>query len=152
MGSEKRDTKFTRRHFLYLMGSAAGVALGGWVLDLSIKEADMVEMTSSAGASLPCLRSGLTIIPTESGAEIFENGRGEPVCGVNRIGLRVLEQLNGKKTVEELASDMRSYTSEPDTDLEKIQSNVARFIAELGSAGLLRDPFYVNIYNREVTG
>ena len=146
-------SKNTRRKFLFSLGSVAGAAL---VLSV-FKKPNFIKFLSdksdtSSPPRGPCLRNDFKVVPNQSGAQIYEKSSTSEdnlVCEVNKIALRVLERLNGTKTIEELARDLIVLTEAPRKDFESFKDSVTRFIAELGALGLLKDPLYVNIYSVE---
>jgi hypothetical protein len=74
-----------------------------------------------------------------------------PVCAVNHLGLRVIKHMDGEKTVEDIARDLLVHLDAPRSDTESFKSSVAMFMAELASAGLLSQPFFVDIHAREIS-
>jgi len=146
-------SKNTRRKFLFSLGSVAGAAL---VLSV-FKKPNIIKFLSDKSDTStprgPCLRADFKVVPNQSGAQIYEKSSTSEdtlVCEVNKIALRVLERLNGTKSIEELARDLIALTEAPRKDFESFKDSVTRFIAELGTLGLLKDPLYVNIYSVEI--
>ena len=145
--------KNTRRTFLFSLGSIVGATL---VLTV-FKKTNLTKFfkTSDTSSTLrgPCLRDDFKIVPYQSGAQICEKSstsKDNLICEVNKVALRVLERLNGAKTIEEIAQDLIALTDAPRKDFESFKDSVTRFIAELGTLGLLKDPLYVNIYSVEI--
>ena len=149
-GNERRPT---RRAFLYAVGGAAGAAIAGWVLISQTRRPRTPSLPSENSPRGPALSRDLAITPTADGADVLRAGHSgkSPVCRVNDLGRYLLEQMDGRKSVSALARSLRARLQSPPADVERFQSGVAAFIAELGKAGMLEEPFYVNIYNGEVT-
>ena len=147
-------SKNTRRTFLFSLGSVVGATL---VLSV-FKKTNFIKFlsnTTDTSAKLrgPCLRDDFKIVPNQFGAQIYEKSstsKDNLVCEVNQVASRLLERLNGTKTIEELAQDLIVLTEAPRKDFESFKDSVTRFIAELGALGLLKDPLYVNIYSVEI--
>jgi hypothetical protein len=147
-------SKNTRRTFLFSLGSIAGATL---VLSV-FKKSNFIKFLSnksdtSSALRGPCLRADFKIVPHQLGAQIYEKGstsKDNLVCEVNQIALRVLERLNGTKTIDELAQDLIVLTDAPRKNFGTFKDSVTRFIAELGTLGLLKDPLFVNIYSVEI--
>ena len=150
----KKRPPVTRRHFLYALGSLAGVGIGGWVLSMTTEGRAASATARGDSGKGPMLRVGLVVSPSETGAEVYDRSSGKqegPVCFVNRLGLRVLESMDGERTIDDIARGLLGRLRAPPSDAEAFTSSVAMFMAELGSAGLLNAPFFVNIHSREVS-
>ncbi len=142
--------KMSRREFLYAVSSAtAGIA--GWVLIPACDKPDSSNGRAYNGFG-PKLVSDVTIRRTDEGGELLrpdEQGLQQVVCHVNRYGLRVITGLDGKQTVQNLAG-MLCASLNP-AMLAQTEASVALFLATLAQAGLLAEPFFVNLHAVEVT-
>lgn len=151
MSQSGESGPLTRRHFLYAVGGTAATALGGWVLGHG-GNFPLVQSSHAPEPAAPGLRSGIAMVPSEFGAELFDTGALEriPLCGVNQLGSFVLTQLDGRNTVSEIARRVAARTPGP-ANREAVEASTAMFIAELGSAGVLAAPFHVTIHSCEIS-
>lgn len=147
-----KDTakKINRRDFLFSIGSAtAGIA--GWII---IPEAINPLIGKKTKKDFcPGLVNDIILRETAGGGNILkqdEQSAFHVVCDVNEWGLKILKNLNGKHTIQEIAADLhRGYDPEK---LGHTQASVASFLAILAQAGLLTEPFFVNLHAVEITG
>jgi len=70
---------------------------------------------------------------------------------LNRAGRTIVEGLDGKHTIEDLARDLLAVSGRPPQSAESAAGTVAAFVAELAAAGLLATPFYATIERAEFT-
>jgi hypothetical protein len=144
----------TRRQFVYAVGGVVGISVAGWVLlDRVRGRPGHVASSETLVPSRPKLRSDLTIQADVDGANIYRTLDGtktELVCRVNESGLHLLREVDGRHTVSELARSLLAKMGRSPDLIESTESTVAAFLAELGAAGLLIQPFYTNIERAEV--
>ena len=139
----------TRREFLYAVGGATG-AITGWVLIPAGKRLEASPRPASP-RHCPSLATDVGTRVTDDGGELTrrdDRGRERVVCRVNSHGWRVVEGLDGSRTVQELARDLRSGSGSggrPETEVA-----VASFLAMLAQAELLAEPFFVEIHAVEI--
>ena len=96
---------------------------------------------------------GLRIESGNNSAMIYrvsEGNAGKPICKVNRIGMHILLDIDGRKTVKELALSLMDKIDLSPPDPETFLSSIALFLAEPGMAGILAEPFFVNIQRHEI--
>lgn len=144
----------SRRKFFYVIGGATGAVIGGWLLTPQVGKPFPGRAKAGPTPTGPGLTDGLVIKPTRDGAEIYRTtgaDSAEPICMVNEVGRYVLDEMDGKKPVSELAKAVMARLEAPPSDLEAFSSQIASFIADLGDANLLDRPFFVNIYRSEIT-
>lgn len=154
MTQKNVEAGITRRQFLFTLGTLAGAAISGWTLFAMRGQNEAPVNGEENAIGGPSLHPGLYISQTEFGAEIYDRSSPEretPVCVVNRLGLRVIDHMDGESTPDEIAGDLLLHLGAPQSDIESFKSSVAMFITELASAGLLSAPFFVNIHASEVS-
>ncbi len=138
-----------RAEFLFAVGSAtAGIA--GWVLFPSFSGADS-EMGPADVASSPQLAPDVRFRWTGDGGELVQpRDRGAPIVmgHLNEYGSKVVEGMNGRQTTQDLAR-MIHEGFDPAT-LDETEASVAMFLVTLAKAGLLAEPFFVNLHAVEV--
>ncbi len=141
--------KMNRRTFTYAVGGvAAGIA--GWVLVPRCSKPRPEQDPADSGFR-PRLAEDVTYQEALRGAEIVRpDEQGEPrvVCQVNECGLKLLERMNGEQTLHNLAAGIHEG-SDPAT-LGHTEASVALFVAMLAQAGLLSEPFFVNLHSVEI--
>jgi len=87
-----------------------------------------------------------------SGGEVMspdDQGVEQVVCELNECGLTIVENLNGGNTLRGLARKLHG-AFDPE-HLEHTEASVAPFLVMLAQAGLLAEPFFVNLHASEVT-
>ncbi|HWP95735.1 MAG TPA: PqqD family protein [Syntrophomonadaceae bacterium] len=150
MSEDQNNGHTTRRQFLIELGGIAGLAITGWYLlpGLFLKPGDS---SSPAHENKPRLKVGYEIREAGEGADIYSNAHGNPICQVNDIGKFVLKEMDGVKTVEEIADRVARKLNTSLENLENFRGKIALFIARLAEAGLLSSAFYINVMECEVT-
>lgn len=140
--------KLTRRSFLIALGSGVAATVAGYFLSDSAATA-VAKLGKSAfsGNDLPRLRSGLQWGQT-AGLTTLRRSGGTPSaeCAVNECGRLILERLDGRHRVEDLAQAVQSHFRCGRTDA--MDAGIARFVAALGDLGFLDAPFYAMIVER----
>ena len=137
-----------RRHFLYSIAGSA-TAIAGWVLIPGCKSTP-ISQSHRENNFYPQLADGIVFQKTKSGGELINlNDQKQVVCEVNEYGLKILEDLDGKNTLQDLAGKL--HTGFDPEHLEHVEASVASFLADLAQAGVLSEPFFVNLYSSEVT-
>jgi hypothetical protein len=147
----EETTELNRAQFLFALGSAtAGIV--GWVLCPALGRTQP-GAESAQIASHPRLAPGLTLRLTGDGGELVQlDERGETltVGHLNDYGSAVVEGMDGKRTVQDLAR--RIHQGFDPEKLDETEASVALFLVTLAQAGLLAEPFYVNVHEVEVVG
>ena len=142
--------RMNRKEFLYALGSGAG-AIAGWVF---IPGCTNLPSPKGRADSHFCPRLAKDVawrrIPGGGElAEPDEKGTLRVVCRANGYGLKVIEGLNGRNTVQALAEKI--HKGFDPAQLEHTEASVASFLATLAQAGLLSEPFFVDLYAAEIT-
>ncbi len=135
-----------RRRFLYSLGAAAAGGIGGWIALREGRRGDATPTERPAPVAAtghcPRLAPGIEARATVDGGDLIDDG--VVVAHLNRSGWRVVGRLDGRHDIAELAD---AVDRAPGTDAT---AAVASFLAELGTGGLLAEPFFVNIHAMEV--
>ena len=69
---------------------------------------------------------------------------------LNEYGSKVVEGMNGQHTAQDLARLIHEGLDP--AILEKTEASVALFLVTLAQAGLLAEPFFVNLHAAEIVG
>ena len=128
-----------RRDFLISLGAGTSLAIAGFFA------VDAIATAANEHADDPSDKPKLS----EHVRKTFENGQmvlcGEKAkCSVNKTGERIIELLNGKNTLSQLAAQISDAFSIEHT--ESVEASIASFLCQLGSLGFLSSPFYVTLY------
>ncbi|MEN6390797.1 MAG: PqqD family protein [Syntrophomonas sp.] len=146
------ENNFSRRQFLIGLGGLAGMAIAGWYFqpNTASKQSDTIPVTPDLR---PSLKPEYEVRETADGVELFENGQGKAkmVGRFNDIGGYILSEMDGVKSVEEIATGVLSKLKVSVTSIENFQGKTALFIATLAEAGFLSSAFYINVVESEVT-
>jgi len=143
--------KMNRREFLYAVGSAT-TGIAGWVLIPGYSSPHSQKEQADIDFC-PRLAKDISFRRMRGGGEFVrsdELGAPSVVCYINACGLKVIEELNGEQTVQDLAEKIHEGFNP--AKLEQTEASVASFLALLAQAGLLAEPFFVNLHAVEVTG
>lgn len=147
----EETAKMNRAEFLFAVGSAtAGIA--GWVLFPGSSSAHS-EIETTDVASNPRLAPDVSFRRTEDGGELvqLDERRAPVVVGhLNEYGSKVVEGMTGQHTAQDLARLIHEGVDP--AILEKTEASVALFLVTLAQAGLLAEPFFVNLHAAEIVG
>lgn len=137
-----------RRDFLYVL-AVGTAAVAGWVL---LPRRPSAPPAPTDNPFHPQIAREFRVRQTTSGGEILRpDGRGgeHVVCQVNACGFTIVEHLDGKHTLDEIARGIHGgHAAE---DLGHTTASVASFLATLAQAGILSEPFFVNLESAEVS-
>ena len=147
------DRGISRRNFLYVLAGSSGALISGYFLASGEHSTQPVEPPVGIAETAPA-PSDARVCPRLAGnlvrghheeMESFTHTGpdGEVVCAVNNYGALVLNQLDGSKTIEEVARELANSKGLPTT--QTMVASVARFVADAGAAGLLQEPFHAMI-------
>jgi hypothetical protein len=142
--------KTNRREFLYALGGGTG-AIAGWVLIPRCARPPFSKDHTNIDFC-PRLAKDIALRRIQGGGELMrrdEQGVQRVVCRVNEFSLKVIEDLNGRESIRALAGKLHKGFNP--AYLEHTEASVASFLAMLAQAGLLSDPFFVNLYAEEIT-
>lgn len=143
--------KMNRAEFLFAVGGAtAGIA--GWVVFPAFCS-DEIEIEPDGTTSNPQLAPGVSFQRTDDGVELVrpaEGGARVVVGHLNEHGSKVVASMNGQRSTQDLAQ-MIHGGFDP-AILDETETAVAMFLVTLAQAGLLAEPFYVNVHAVEVVG
>lgn len=139
-----------RRDFLFTLGRGS-VGLAGWVL---LGNLIPTPARSEPPGSDHCPRLVKNVVLK------YDNGVGELLqpdttgslvilCQTNAMGWRLVEHLDGKHSIQSLTNLI--HTGYDSVYLEKTETAVVSLIAMLAQAGLLEEPFFVNIHSIETS-
>lgn len=142
--------RMNRRKFLYsIAGGTAAIA--GWVLIPGFTDLPISKRRSD-DPFCPGLAGQIAFRTTPRGGEVMradDQGVEQVVCEVNEFGLSIVRNLNGKNTLQDLARELHAGF-DPE-HLGHTEASVASFLAILAQAGVLSEPFFVNLHASEVT-
>jgi hypothetical protein len=129
-----------RRDFLISLGTGSLLAIAGFFTFDTVAAAGK-EQPLNAPSDKPKL--------SERIKKEFEDGQmvlcGERAkCSVNRTGERIVDLLDGNRTLPQISAEIADYYSIERTD--PLEASVASFICQLGFQGFLAAPFYVTMY------
>lgn len=142
--------KMNRREFLYALGSGTA-AIAGWVLIPGYTNLPSQKDHTDI-YFCPRLAKDIAVRRIQGGGELMqpdEQGMLRVVCYVNEFGLKVIEDLNDRNTIQTLAGKIHKGFNP--AQLEHTEASVASFLATLAQAGLLSEPFFVNLHAAEIT-
>lgn len=139
-----------RRRFLYAIGSAAA-GIAGWAL-IPEGPAPQIWVGRPGAVSGPRLADGVLLRSWQDGIEILrpdDAGEPRPVCRVNACGRMLIGELDGRRSLQELAESM--HRGFDPARLGHTEASVAAFLAVLAQAGLLAEPYFVNLHAAETS-
>ncbi len=146
---EKSDKKqLSRRDFLIVLGGA-GLSIAGWVAAPKLFKA---VNNLAKGSQTPSLLDCLSIRDTLDGCELYDmTDTLNPtlVSQVNPVGGAILHAMNGRNSLEEIVQSTARALPEAPENAEEFASKVALFITKMAEAGLVSEPFYVNLTKAE---
>lgn len=147
-GPKPLPTGLTRRSFLIALGGCAAATLAGYFLADSAETGwSGLEKKVFSGGDLPRLRTGLQWGVSDGLTTLRRPGVPLPAeCAVNECGRLILEQLDGRHRIEDLAQAVQSRFGCGRT--EAMDAGIARFVATLGDLGFLDAPYYAMIVER----
>ncbi|HNY30149.1 MAG TPA: PqqD family protein [Fibrobacteria bacterium] len=137
----------SRRKFLIALGAGA---MAGWLASPGILPRISPTRPRNHGGHCPVLADGIAPRTTARARELvrIDSSRAIHVVGeINESAWKVLSRMDGLHTVEDIARAMA--TSHPSGDPDACRSAIALFLAELAMAGLLAEPFHVDIHRTE---
>lgn len=139
-----------RRKFLYSVAGGAA-AIAGWVLmpgcirPPESRQQPYVQFC-------PTMANRVEFRRTTEGGELIkpdDQGIKQIICQINEHGVMIVEHLNGKNTIQDLA--IKLHAGFDPEHLEHTEASVVSFLAMISQAGVLSEPLFVNIYASEVT-
>jgi hypothetical protein len=139
------EIKLTRREFIIALGGITGAAIIGWIASPKI----VSELSQFSDPSkFPELLDCLEIRNGDGGTEVYDlSEKTNPtlVCKVNAIGGTVLQQLDGRHSMNEIVQTVSQKVGKTSSDPDQFASKVALFITGLAEAGFIKQPFFVNL-------
>ena len=147
--SKLADKKMTRRRFFIDLGIGTGIFIAGYILgrESSSKIFGLTEPQPKADKK-PNLRDDIVFGTDGELATIkLKNQKDQKLCAVNQTGAAILKRLDGKHTIEEISEYIATMGNCYRT--EKMDANIACFVAQLGMLGFLTAPYYTQIIERE---
>jgi hypothetical protein len=142
-GAGDSGRRLTRREFVVALGSVLVVAgycvVGGRPPDHG------PERAVKPGVR-PRLRDGLVLGTDAEMLTVAIAAGSSPVYAVNDVGRTILEAMDGRRTVEEIAGVLSQRYAVPAD--QALQADVALFIAQVAILGLLAEEFRATIFER----
>ena len=139
-----------RRKFLYAVAGGSA-AIAGWVLVPGCLR-PQASRQETGNRYCPVLANRVEFLRTTGGGELMkpdDRGTMQVVCRSNEHGATIIESLNGKNSLQDLAKKLHAGF-DPE-HLEHTEASVVSFLAMLAQAGVLSEPFFANIYACEIT-
>jgi hypothetical protein len=140
----------SRREFLVAFAGGTATIAGAFLLPAWAQQPGIA--VPKENTFHPTLAGRYAIRRTAPGGVIFttdEHGVDQIVCEVNEHGFTILSNLDGKTTLHSLARIL--HADRDPIHLEHTEASVAAFVALMAQAGILSEPFYVNILAAEFT-
>jgi len=134
----------SRRNFEIAFGAAVGSGILGYLL---VRPAPAPQPAPIVNSPRPRLRKGLAFEgPAADGLTSVRLPDGS-LCAVNAPGAEVLRCLDGAHTIEQIAraAGQRAGVAAD----ASLTARMACFVAQLGAAGFLDQPFYAQIVDRK---
>jgi hypothetical protein len=141
---KSNENTMNRRDFLFRLGIGTPLAITGFFAVDTIMSADTgksPQLSKSSSSEFPEL--SVTVKKEFKDDKLVLSG-GNIKCFVNKTGEKIIEFMDGKNKLPDICSCISDYYSIEYTDA--LQESVAKFICQLGEAGLLSSPFYVTMY------
>jgi hypothetical protein len=140
---DDRESTLSRREFTFALAGGAGLAIVGYLTGCRPGPGEGSE------DDRPQLAGDLRLERSGDGVRLLRN---EALCGeINPVGGDVIELLDGRRTIREIASIVAEGHGIEAT--EALAARIANFAAELGMAGFLERPFSAMIvYHTEARG
>ena len=142
------STKFqnlTRRDFLISLTGSSVALITGYFLFRTVGVENILSSHSKNGSSLfPCLKKEIVFGINDEMVTIYLKNDDSVLCAVNEIGAIIINRLDGRHTVSDISKTLgKKFNIELS---ESLNAQIANFIAQIGSLGFLRDPFYTTIF------
>lgn len=132
----------SRREFLFSMAGGAAAIAGYFLMPDSLQEEIPTKVSPSNFPSL----ADQTVINRKEGILSINHSTGKVVCSVNEMGFQIIDSLDGKSSVQHIASTLAKKNKLDHT--EKMETSIALFLVEVSKAGLLNQPFIIKIVER----
>lgn len=132
-----------RRDFLFRLGAGSCLAITGFFIYDAISQGNerIIPTGEEPLSALPEISA--TIKMSYEKGSLLLNGK-HSTCYVNKTGEKIISLLDGKHTVQGLASEIADHYSITHSD--ELETSIAGFICQLGASGFLTSPFYVTMY------
>jgi len=142
--------EMNRKECLYSV-AAGTAAIVGWVLFPGCVRPP-VSLRKTGTPCHPKVAKNVLFRKTADGGDLMrldDQGVAQVVCHVNEHGSPIVQNLNGTNTLHGLAVKLLAGFDRP--LLEHTMAAVASFLSLLAQAGLLSEPFFVNLEASEIT-
>ena len=139
-----------RRQFVHALPETRAV-VSGWVLVHALP-VDQPGSRATANPRAATLAADVVVEPTRSGATVYRASQRHlgPVAQVNPAARYLLEHVDGRRTVDDLALGLMRILAARRGLLEAYGATVSLFLANLTAGDLLDEPFEVRAAVREV--
>jgi hypothetical protein len=135
----KKNNKRTRREFLVKLASGT-TAIAGYML---IPDISQKKTTANTTVSNTPRLNDKVIINSRLNTISYGQGENQFTCSLNQMGMQIIEKLDGKTRVQQIAADICKENSLVQN--EKLETRLALFLVELSKAGFLEDLFIIDI-------
>lgn len=139
---KKEQLNPSRRKFVFSLASGAA-AVAGYMLIPDNSTAPAIE--NLLPSQFPHLHADAIVNDSASSVSLG-SGASRLTCSVNDLGMEIIKLLNGKRSLPQIASEI-SVSRSLDHN-EMMELNLALFLVEVSKAGLLKQPFIVDIVER----
>jgi len=131
--------RFNRRDFLITLGAGTSLAIAGFFTfdAITTERQEQAENHSE----MPMLSK--QVQKTHEHEQLALNHE-TAKCLVNKTGEKVVELLNGRRSLPQIADKIADYYAIEHTDA--LEVSIASFICQLGAQGFLASPFFVTMY------
>ena len=134
-----KTSMFNRRDFLFSLGAGSSLAIAGF-FTFDAFTTDTNE-PSEAPSEKPYL-SGRVKKTFENEVMVLYGEKSK--CLVNKTGERIIDLLDGKKTLMQIAEQISDFYAIEHSGI--LEAAIAKFICQMGTMGFLSSTFYVTIY------
>lgn len=132
-----------------LAAGAGGAAIVGYFAGgEGAREGKPARGAATGSAELPAIKAGLEL--RRQGDDVVFRAPDGTLCAVNQAGATIVRSLDGRHTVATIADRLARDLELKRT--QRLEAQVAEFVAELGIVGFLQRPFWAQIvYHNETT-
>jgi hypothetical protein len=133
--SNLMKNKINRRDFLIYLGAGTSLAIAGFFTS------DIHATSTKDASDKPKLADNVEK-SYEDGHLVLQVNKSN--CFVNKTGESIINLLDGKSALYDICRSVSKQYAIEHTDA--LETSVATFLCQLGTAGFLSSPFYVTMY------